>query len=320
MRKIAVIGAGAWGTTLASLLTEKKNNVYLWSHSPNHMPETIAHVSTSLEIVLQNAEIVIMAVASKFYRTVLEKVSLLLSENVLILIATKGLELSTGKRMTQVTEEVLSKLSGQSNPEDKIAVISGPNLAREIKEKNPAATVIASKNQKSCLFFQELFSTSYFRVYTNNDVLGVELSGALKNVFAIAAGIIDGFGLGSNIKAAMLVRGITETVRFGLSLGAKKETFFGLSGLGDLFATCNSNLSRNYQVGISISSGQSIKDVESKLTQVAEGINTTKAVFYMSQELAVEMPIVEQIYNVLFCDKDPYKAITDLMLRRLKEE
>jgi len=315
MNKVAIIGAGAWGTTLSTLLVHQQQNVYVWTHSANHIPDTPAHISDSLETVMADSSVVVLAIASKFYRQTLEKILPLLSKKALILNATKGLELETGKRMSEILIDCLPE-----SHHDRLAVISGPNLAREILEKKPAASVVASVHEATARYFQRLLSTGYFRVYTSDDVIGVELGGILKNIFAIASGISDGFGFGTNAKSALMVRGITELVRLGTALGANPMTFYGLSGIGDLITTCSSPLSRNYQVGQAIAGGERLLDIEARMVEVAEGVNTTKAAYQMACRLHIELPIVEQIYAVLFDGKNPYDAVLELMLRDLKAE
>ncbi|MFH1428915.1 MAG: NAD(P)H-dependent glycerol-3-phosphate dehydrogenase [Candidatus Margulisiibacteriota bacterium] len=315
MNRVAVIGAGSWGATLASLLVHQQQKVYLWTHSPNHIPDTQAHVSTSLEEVLKECKVAVIVVASEFYRSTIKKVIPLLPDECYILSATKGLETDTGKRMSEILNELLPR-----NYHKKIAVLSGPNLAKEILAQKPAASVIASKNEEAATYFQQLLSASYFRVYTNSDVIGVELGGTLKNIFAIAAGIADGFNFGTNAKSALMVRGIAEMSRLGTALGAKQSTFYGLSGIGDLITTCSSPLSRNYQVGLLIAKGEKLADIEESRVEVAEGINTTRVAATLGKQLSIELPIVEQMYEVLYKGKDPYDAVLNLMLRDLKSE
>jgi glycerol-3-phosphate dehydrogenase (NAD(P)+) len=315
IKKAAVIGAGSWGTTLASLLANQKHLVYLWTHSPTHIPETQAHISDSLENVLQDCELVILAVASNFYRDTVQKVIKLMPKDAYILSATKGLEIGTGKRMSEILIESLP-----AEQRSRAAILSGPNLAREIAEHKPAAAVVASTSQETAHYFQKLFSTNTFRIYTSQDVIGVELGGTLKNIIAIAAGIADGYKFGSNAKAALMVRGLAEIVRLGTALGAKPATFYGLSGMGDLITTCSSNLSRNFQLGQSLAAGEKVSNVEVRMLEVAEGIKTTKVAYELAKKLQVEMPITEQIYDVIVNQKDPYEAVTKLMLRDLKAE
>ncbi|MFC1478936.1 NAD(P)H-dependent glycerol-3-phosphate dehydrogenase [Candidatus Margulisiibacteriota bacterium] len=315
MNRVAVIGAGSWGTTLASLLVHQQQKVYLWTHSPNHIPDTQAHVSTSLEEVLKGCKVAVIVVASEFFRSTVEKIAPLLPDECYILSATKGLETDTGKRMSEILFELLP-----ISFHKKIAVLSGPNLAKEIQAQKPAAAVVAGKDEETALYFQQLLSAGYFRVYTNNDVIGVELGGTLKNIFAIAAGIADGFNFGTNAKSALMVRGIAEMSRLGTAMGAKQSTFFGLSGIGDLITTCSSSLSRNYQVGILIAKGEKLSDIEATRVEVAEGINTARVAAALGKQLNIELPIVEQMYEVLYKDKDPYDAVLNLMLRDLKAE
>ena len=315
MNKVAVVGAGNWGATLASLLVNQKQNVFLWTHSANHIPDSRAHVSTDLKNVVSESKVVVVVVASKFYRQTIQQIVPFLTPGAYILSATKGLETSTSKRMSEILFEVLPQ-----NFHDRIAVLSGPNLAKEIMEEKPAAAVIASKNIETATYLQKLFSTTYFRVYTNTDMVGVELGGTLKNIFGIAAGITDGFDFGNNAKSALMVRGLLEISRLGKALGADPLTFYGLSGMGDLMTTCSSPLSRNYQVGMALAKGEKTPEIENRMAEIAEGISTTKVAHKLAGELQIELPIIAQMYEVLFNNKNPHDGVLELMLRDLKSE
>jgi glycerol-3-phosphate dehydrogenase (NAD(P)+) len=242
----------------------------------------------------------------------LRNFSRLIKNDALIISAVKGLEIETQKRMSEVIKEEL--------PCEKIAVISGPNISKEIARGLPAATVAASADIEIAKLVQQILNSSRFRVYTNTDVTGAELGGALKNVIAIAAGVADGLMLGNNAKSALMVRGITEIMRLGVAMGGKSETFSGLSGIGDLITTCESTLSRNHQVGVEIAKGRKLKDIIIKMYDVAEGVPTSKAARELSRRLKIEMPITEEVYSVLYEGKDPFKAISHLMQRELKNE
>ena len=315
MNKVAVIGAGNWGATLAALLANQRQNVYLWTHSANHIPDSPAHVCSDLNNVVSDSQVVVIAVASKFYRQTVQQLVPFLAPEAYILNATKGLEVETGKRMSEILYDVLPQ-----SFHDNIAVLSGPNLAKEIMEEKPAAAVIASRNNSTAAFLQKLFATSYFRVYTNTDVIGVELGGTLKNIFGIAAGISDGYNFGNNAKSALMVRGLLEISRLGKALGGNQLTFYGLSGMGDLLTTCSSPLSRNYQVGMALAKGKKTSEIEASMTEIAEGISTTKVAHRLAQEHNLELPIIAQMYKVLFNDKNPHDGVLELMLRDLKSE
>lgn len=313
MKKIAVIGSGQWGTTLAGLLYNKGYDIHLWTHSNRYLPDTPASVSHKLDQVLDHTSMVIIAVASDFYRQVVTQMVPYLDKHATVLSATKGLEQKTEKRMSEILTEVFPSSV-------KIAVLSGPNLSREIREKKPAAAVVASHDEPTSLFFQQLLSTDFFRIYTNHDVTGVELGGTLKNILAIAGGIVDGFSLGDNAKAAILVRGLAEITRLGVALGAEANTFFGLTGLGDMIATCFSVLSRNHQVGVALSQGETLSDISHRMMEVAEGISSTRVAYALSKKYEVDTPIINEIYYVLYDNKSPSHAMQSLMIRDLKKE
>ena len=328
---IAVIGAGAWGTTLSTLLSENGHDVKLWVLEEDLSSEMVEirenkrylpgfpipakiEITSDLREAVSAAKLVILAVPSKHLREVTRKTNFLISKDMLILSVTKGLEENSHKRMSEVIIEELN-----IRPEN-LAVLSGPNLSKEIAMGAPAASVVASKSIDTAKKFQEILMMERFRIYTNTDVTGVELGGALKNIIAIAAGVVDGLKLGDNAKAGLMVRGITEITRLGVAMGAKESTFSGLSGIGDLIATCASKLSRNHFVGEEIAKGKKLDDTLKGMEAVAEGIPTTKAALALSKKYKIEMPITEQVHRVLFDGKDPYKAITDLMMRAPKEE
>lgn len=302
-KSIAVLGGGAWGTTLASLPSRNGHNVRVWSR----------RCSESLEAVLEGAEIVLSAVSMKGVRAVVTEVqSLRLSKETIFVTATKGLDPATTWTPSQIWQAAF--------PAHPVVVLSGPNLAKEIQQGLPAATVVASTAVQAAEVVQAVFSSSLFRVYTNPDPLGVELGGTLKNVIAIAAGVCDGLQLGTNAKAALVTRGLTEIIRIGNSWGAKTETFYGLSGLGDLLATCNSALSRNYQVGYQLAQGKTLAETLAHLEGTAEGINTTQVLVQRANQEKISVPITAEVYRLLQGDITPRQALEALMLRDIKPE
>ncbi|MBM0741512.1 NAD(P)H-dependent glycerol-3-phosphate dehydrogenase [Phormidium sp. CLA17] len=306
---IAILGAGAWGTTLATLASHQGHMVRLWSRQG----------SSSLQSVLCGAEMVVSAVSMKGVRMVVEQVrSLQITPNAILISATKGLDPDSG------SETELPCLPSQiwqtALPNHPVVVLSGPNLSAEIQKGLPAATVVASENETAAEQVQQAFSSTSFRVYTNTDVLGVELGGILKNVIAIAVGACDGLQLGTNAKAALVTRGLAEIIRIGTDWGAKPDTFYGLSGLGDLLATCNSALSRNYQVGYSLAQGKQLSEVLASLQGTAEGVNTTQVLVRLAAQQQIALPISHQVNQLLQGNITPHAALEALMLRDRKPE
>jgi len=306
---IAILGAGAWGTTLATLASQQGHTVRMWSRQG----------SQSLESVITGAEMVVSAVSMKGVRQVAEQVrSLKIAPNTIFVSATKGLDPDSG------SETELPNLPSQiwqaALPDHPVVVLSGPNLSAEIQKGLPAATVVASANETAAEQVQQALSSTSFRVYTNADILGVELGGILKNVIAIAVGACDGLQLGTNAKAALVTRGLAEIIRIGINWGAKPETFYGLSGLGDLLATCNSALSRNYQVGYGLAQGKSLSDVLESLQGTAEGINTTQVLVRLASQQRIALPISHQVDQLLQGKITPQAALEALMLRDRKPE
>ncbi len=328
--KISVVGAGSWGTAFASLLAKKSYKVTLWARnsdlaesinrehrnpfyiSSSFLPEGIR--ATSLIEDLFPTELVVLAVPSHALRGVVESLNPFLNSQTNILSLTKGIEKETGMRMSEVISET------SSLPLDKIAVLSGPNHAEEVIREVPSATVIASVSTDLSQQLQEVVFTPYFRVYTNTDVVGVEIGGAAKNVIAIAAGISDGLGFGDNTKASLLTRGLAEIVRLGVALGARPLTFLGLAGVGDLIATATSKYSRNRYVGEQIGKGKSLNEVLNNMRMVAEGVKTTLSIKKLGEKLGLALPITEEVYQVLYQGKDPRVSVEDLMLRMPTEE
>jgi len=300
---LAILGAGAWGTTLASLAARNGNDVRLWSR---RFPE-------SLESVLEGTEIVLSAVSIKGVTAVVKAVqSLPLSPETIFVTVTKGLDPATTWTPSQIWQAAF--------PKQPVVVLSGPNLSKEIQQQLPAATVVAGTIPAATEVVQAVFASSQLRVYTNSDPLGVELGGTLKNVIAIAAGVCDGLQLGTNAKAALVTRGLTEMVRIGNSWGAKTETFYGLSGLGDLLATCNSPLSRNYQVGYQLAQGKTLLEILAHLEGTAEGVNTAQVLLQRANQQGLAVPITTEVYRLLQGNITPRQALEALMLRHIKSE
>lgn len=303
---VAVLGAGAWGTTLANLAAGRGHQVRVWSRHDR------------LEPVLQGADLVISAISMKGVRLVVEQVrSGGIAPHTLIVTATKGLDPDSEP---QDLPRLPSQLWQAAFPDHSIIVLSGPNLSQEIQQGLPAATTVASAQESAAIAVQFALSSSCFRVYTNPDVLGVELGGTLKNVMAIAVGACDGLGLGTNAKSALTTRGLAEIIRIGSHWGAKPETFFGLSGLGDLMATCNSALSRNYQIGYGLGRGKSLAQMLAELQGTAEGINTTQVLVKLATQENIPVPISQQVDRLLRAEVTAEAALGELMQRDYKPE
>jgi glycerol-3-phosphate dehydrogenase (NAD(P)+) len=325
MRKAAVIGTTSWGITLALLLANNGVHVKLWARTEKEaeqlrengpdqerfpgasFPEHLTITSHASE-ALKDAEAVIMAVPSSTMRQNISQIEKYLTKSTLIISAAKGLELGSNKRMSQVIAEEINP-HYQSN----ICVLSGPNLSREIVRNLPAAAVAAAEDKNTARKVQRILSTPKFCVYTNTDVIGVELAGAFKNIIALGAGIADGLGCGDNAKAAFMTRGLTEITALGVALGANPLTFSGLAGLGDVIATCASPLSRNHYVGTELAKGVPLTEITESMKEIAEGVNTTMVAHNLAQQMGLEMPISTKIYQVLFGGADPSKAVTNLM-------
>lgn len=330
MSRATVIGAGSWGTALAKVLAEKGHDVRMWSYdaavkeqiesqreNQDYLPGV--RLPANLDVYLDHAsalraaEVVVMVVPSHAFRDVMSKAAAHVPEDAIVVSATKGLEVETLWRPS----EILTELLPDHRPP---AVLSGPSFAREVAEGDPMAIVVASEEKAVARQAQDFFNTDRFRVYTNDDVLGVELGAALKNVIAIATGIAAGIGYRSNSRAALITRGLAEITRLGMSLGARASTFAGLAGLGDLVLTCTSELSRNHSVGIRLGRGESLEEILAGMKMVAEGVRTTKAARRLAIAHGVEMPIVEEVHHILFEGKPPKRATADLMLRQPKPE
>jgi glycerol-3-phosphate dehydrogenase (NAD(P)+) len=330
--KIGVVGAGGWGTALANLLATKGYAVDLWVYEASVRDEILQHkenraflpgVTLSSQLtpwndiadVVTGKDMVLTVVPSHFVRQVAAKMDPHISADTIIVSASKGIENKTYLTMTRVLHDMLPKIRSGN-----FAVLSGPSFAFEVARAMPTVVTVASSDLKVAETIQHVFATPFFRVYTNDDPIGVELGGSVKNVIAIAAGIIDGLGLGLNTRAALITRGQTEIRRLGLKMGANPRTFTGLAGMGDLILTCTGDLSRNHMVGKRIGQGEKLADILSGMNMVAEGIKTSESVYNFSRSLGVEMPISHEIYHVLYDDVSPEDALFRLMTRDLKHE
>jgi len=331
-RNIAVLGAGSWGTALSVLLSKNGHNVFLWEFfkeraerisstrkNPDFLPgvkipERI-QVTSDLKTAVYNKDIILIVVPSHVVRSICKKLARFSADNSLLVSASKGIENDTLMRMSEVFQETIPDMS-----KDRIAILSGPSHAEEVGKGLPTVVVAASASSETACEIQEIFMSPAFRVYTNSDIVGVELGGSFKNVIAIAAGISDGVGFGDNTKAALLNRGIVEITRLGMAMGANKNTFAGLTGMGDLIVTCTSKHSRNRYLGEQMGKGRTLKKVTEEMVQIAEGVRTTKSVYDLSKKYKVEMPISTEVYRVLFENKDPKQAVYDLMTRDPKKE
>lgn len=327
---ISVLGDGGWGTTLAILLYKKGFKVTLWGAFPDYVayldkkrintrflpdikiPREI-EITHDLNRAGSDKQLIIFAIPSQYIRKVLKRFKQFhYSRNAIYLSVTKGIEVSSLKRMSELIRDELGNI--------KLAVLSGPTIAREVARGIPTTAVITSYDKDLRKYLQNILMTERFRIYTNNDVVGVELGGSLKNTIAIACGISDGLGFGTNTKAALLSRGLAEISRLGEAMGAKLSTFSGISGLGDLVTTCISPYSRNRFVGEQIGRGKSLRQIETGMQMIAEGITTTKSAYKLSLKYKVDMPITKEVYAVLYKNKSPLQAVRDLMTRQKKEE
>lgn len=331
--KTAVIGAGSWGTALAIVLADAGHEVGIWARetdivssinkkqvNPTYL-KSVALPSqitayTSLAECCRGAKLVIMATPSHAMRTVATKTADSLDSDAVVVSVAKGIELDGFNRMSNVLKEALDGVI----PAGQIGVLSGPTHAEEVALRKPAAIVASSQERQTSVFIQNSLITPMLRVYINSDITGVEIAGSVKNIMAIATGIIDGAELGDNAAAGLITRSLAEIKRFGINLGAKEETFNGLAGIGDLVVTCTSRHSRNRYVGYEIGRGKKLSDVIEKMDMVAEGVKTTKSVREWGQSLGIDMPITESVYQVLFEDVKPQQAVYDLMTREPKEE
>jgi len=337
MTKIAILGAGSWGTALAIVLSrsERKHEIALWAHDaalaaslqsgrenktylPQHVLPGSIVVTNNIQEVLSRATILIGAMPSAHARSVYTQARPHVSQEMKIVSATKGLEPATHLRMSKVVEQILGPTSAAIS--QRIAVLSGPSFAVEAARGEPTAVVLASQNAALADDLQAEFAAPSLRLYTNDDVLGVELAGAMKNVMAIAAGACQGLGLGSNALAALITRGLAEMKRLAVALGARPETLSGLAGLGDLVLTCTGSLSRNRYVGVELGKGRKLQEIRANMRMVAEGVDTAAPLLALAQENHLELPITEQVDAILHAGKSPKEAIRDIMERPLKRE
>jgi glycerol-3-phosphate dehydrogenase (NAD(P)+) len=329
---VTVLGAGSWGTTLAVLLTANTHDVTLWSHKDSHTKDLLrdgenrsllpgipipkaVRITSDLDGAVHGAEVIVAAVPSQFFRSVARRLTGERFGKTLVVNVAKGIENETLMLMSDV---ILDSMPGVKK--ENIATISGPSFAEEVSRRVPTAVVAASVSPATARCVQQTFMTPFFRVYSSEDIRGVELAGSIKNVIAIAAGVADGVGFGDNTKAAIMTRATAELSRLGSYFGANPRTFSGLSGIGDLIATCMSRHSRNRHVGEEIGKGRKLKEVLAGMIMVAEGVATTRSVHDLGRKTGVELPIVEQVYKILFEDKDPIAATSDLMTRDAKGE
>jgi len=330
--KIGVVGAGSWGTTLAAVARDRGHDVTLWVYEkelleilnrrhintyylPNIELDRGLHFTTRLREALEDKALVFWVTPVRVFREMFKQGMSFFAAKTIHVCASKGIENESLKRISQIAEETCPRLA-----EKGFVILSGPSFAKETSKKMPTAVVVASRDRKSAETVQAALATDYFRTYTSEDVIGVEFGGALKNVIAVASGIVEGLGFGNNTRAALITRGLAEITRLGVHLGADPRTFAGLSGMGDLVLTCNSSLSRNFTVGKEIGQGRTLDDILEKMNMVAEGVYTTKAADSLAKTNGIEMPIVGEVYAVLFANKNPRQAVKDLMRRDLTKE
>lgn len=332
MQQITVLGAGSWGTALAIVLAGNNHDCLLWSHRENqtiemneartnkkYLPDTLLpsnlKATNDFEQAIKHATTIVLAVPTKAIREVCQDMSKFLTEKKLFVHVSKGIEPDSLKRISEMISDELPKSLVEA-----IVVLSGPSHAEEVVLQHPTTITAASENLEAAEKVQDLFMNKYFRVYTNDDVIGVEIGAALKNVIALAAGIVDGLGYGDNAKAALITRGLAEISRLGISLGAKPYTFSGLTGMGDLIVTCTSVHSRNWRAGNMLGKGSSLETVLDEMGMVVEGVRTTKAAYQLARKQSIDMPITEALYSVLFENVHPKEAVDVLMHRTRKHE
>jgi len=321
---IAVLGAGSWGTALALQLARKDLQVNLWGHDPAHierlcadrenveflpgfpLPDNI-HPQQSLQAAIAGCRFLLVAIPSKGFRTLLQNLRPLLDDDVVVFWASKGFEIDTGLLLHEVVDQEL--------PGHRYGIVSGPTFATEVARGLPAAIACAGNHEPTTAAFAELLRGDHFRAYTTTDIIGVELGGALKNVLAIAVGVADGLGFGANTRAALMTRGLSEIMRFGARLGAQQETMMGLAGLGDIILTCTDNQSRNRRFGLLIGQGKSVEQAEIEIGQTVEGLRAAKAIHNKAIQLGLDLPIIREVYRVLYEGKNPQDAVRDLEKR-----
>jgi len=329
--KVSVLGAGSWGTALAIILANNGHQVIMWEYNKQYVKNLKKHyenkvflpgikipseieITHSLKDAATDQHMIVIAIPTQFIRSVLKQMKKFSFKNTTFVSVSKGIEKDTLLTVDHIIAEELDI------SEEVIGVLSGPSHAEEVAKKIPTAVVAASSNIETATEIQSAFANSYFRVYSSTDIVGVELGGALKNVIAVGAGIIDGAKFGDNTKAAIMTRGIAEISRLGIELGARPETFAGLSGMGDLIVTCMSKHSRNRYVGEQIGMGKKLPEVLKEMTMVAEGVETCKSVHQLAAKHHIDVPIANAVYNILFNEKDPIKVTNDLMSRGMKTE
>ncbi|MBW2608736.1 MAG: NAD(P)H-dependent glycerol-3-phosphate dehydrogenase [Deltaproteobacteria bacterium] len=330
--RIGVIGAGSWGTTLANLLAEQEYNVDLWVREeevydqikqerinrtflPDNKLVPQLNPVKSYEEALSGKDLILMVVPSHVFREVLNHMKPYLRPGMTLIAATKGIENDSLKIMSQVAEEVLPK-----EYTDLFVCLAGPSFAKEVIKKQPTAVTIACRDLSHVERLQRIFYTEFFRVYISDDLIGVQLCGALKNVIAIGAGAADGLGFGLNARAALITRGLAEITRLGVAMGANPMTFAGLAGIGDLVLTCTGDLSRNRTLGLKIGKGMTLEEITGGMNMVAEGVKTSLSAYQLAKKMSVDMPIINQVYEILYQGKDPKAAVKELMTRELKKE
>jgi len=329
---IGVIGAGSWGTTLANLLASKGYRVTLWVYEeqllnillrtqcnswylPGVQLQKTLHFTADLKEAVTKKQVVLWVTPVKAFRELFCRALPFLEKEIIHVSASKGIEPSSLQTISQIVRSLMPRERKQS-----LCILSGPSFASEVARNMPTAVVIASRDQNAAETVQKIMATPFFRTYTSDDVIGVELGGALKNVVALAAGIVEGLGLGNNTRAALITRGLAEIIRLGNAMGAQPLTFAGLSGIGDLVLTCTSTQSRNYSVGKELGCGKKLKDILNGMQVVVEGVATAQAANALSARQGIDMPIVQEIYRVLFENKQPLQALQELMGRELKKE
>jgi glycerol-3-phosphate dehydrogenase (NAD(P)+) len=330
--RVGVIGAGSWGTALANMLAEKGYAVTLWVYEQElfdllqqgrcnawYLPERSLDerlvYTRDLGRAVEAKQVILWATPVKVFRDVFARALQDIDAKSIHVSASKGIEIQSLKTVSQIAQELMP-----GSAQELFGVVSGPSFAQEVSLKMPSAVVSACRNEDTARTLQNVLATPYFRTYTSRDVLGVELGGALKNVMALASGIVSGLGFGANTRAALITRGLAEIMRLGKSLGADPLTFSGLSGIGDLLLTCTSTLSRNYTVGTELGRGKTLEEIMSKMKMVAEGVYTARSAHALANKRNIDMPIVREVYRVLFENKPPRTALEDLMGRDLKQE
>lgn len=328
MAKVSILGAGTWGVALSRVLCDNGHEVTIWSkitaelqelsetHTKKNLPgfqlDSTVVLTEDDEVACKGQDVLIMAVASPFVRETSKRFSAKIQKGQLIVNVAKGIEAASQKTMTEVIADEI--------PQAEVAVLSGPSHAEEVCVAMPTSCVIGAASEQTALFLQNIFMNRMFRVYVSNDTLGIEIGASLKNIIALAAGICDGMGYGDNAKAALMTRGLVEITRLGIAMGGRKETFYGLSGVGDLIVTCASTHSRNRMAGFYMGQGMKMQEAMEKVNMVVEGVHSTKAAKSLGDKYHVSMPIVNQVYEVLFHGKNPQLAVNELMTRQGRTE